>query len=302
MTAGGWFLLGAPWDSSGSGRGEQAAPAALRAAGLTRLVDVDAGDAATTITGTGRDAATGVRALPATLRAADALSVGLAEAMSRLPGHRPLVVGGDCSILLGIIPAMRARGPVGLWFLDGHPDFADGTTSATGETADMELAVLTGAGAAPLVALGGPGPLVPADRVVLLGHRTVGLDAPSAAETARLPPELRRIDAVALVADPGAAARRAEAWLTGDDDGPVWLHVDLDVLDPGALPAVTYPQPGGPGWTELAAVLHPLARSPRLAGISVADFRPDLDPGGALADRVVALLAEVLPRGTGQLT
>ena len=300
MAAGSWFLLGAPWDSSGSGRGEQAAPAALRAAGLAGLVDRDLGNAATTITGTGRDTGTGVRALPATLLAADALTTRLAEAMSSLPRHRPLVVGGDCSILLGILPALRDRGPVGLWFLDGHPDFADGTTSDTGETADMELAVLTGAGAAPLVALGGPEPLVPADRIVLMGHRTVGLDPASAAETARLPPELRRIDAATLVADPGAAARDADTWLT--DDGPVWLHVDLDVLDPGALPAVTYPQRGGPGWAELAAVLAPLARSSRLAGISVADFRPDLDPGGDLAARVVALLADVLPRDGGQLT
>jgi arginase len=301
MAAGSWFLLGAPWDSSGSGRGEQAAPAALRAAGLARLVDRDLGDAATTIAGTHRDDLTGVRALAATLTAADVLAARLTAAMSSLPRHRPLVVGGDCSILLGILPALRVRGPVGLWFLDGHPDFADGSTSDTGETADMELAVLTGVGAAPLTALGGPEPLVPAERVVLMGHRTVGLDAASAAETARLPPALRRIDAATLVADPAAAARNAEAWLSAVD-GPLWLHVDLDVLDPGALPAVTYPQPGGPGWGDVAAVLAPLARSPRLAGVSVADFRPDLDPGGDLAARVVALLADVLPGDAAQLT
>lgn len=297
MDPDGWFLLGAPWDSSGEGRGEQDAPAALRAAGLTRRVDRDLGDAPTAITGTGRDARTGVRALPGTVRAAGALAARLTAALEAHPERRPLVLGGDCSILLGVLPALRARGPVSLWFLDGHPDFLDGAASDTGETADMELALLTGSGAAPLVQLGGVVPLVPADRVVLLGHRTVGVDASTAAENARLPAELRRIDAAELVADPAAAGRRAAGWLTAGADGPpdVWLHLDLDVLDPGALPAVTYPQPGGPQWAQLAAALRPLAASPRLAGVSVADFRPDLDPSGELAARVVALLDDVLP-------
>ncbi len=74
-----------------------------------------------------------------------------------------------------------------------------------------------------------------------------------------------------------------------------WLHIDLDVLDPGSLPAVTYPQPGGPDWDQLSTALRPLARSPRLLGVSVADFRPDLDPTGELAARIVRLLDDVLP-------
>ena len=74
-----------------------------------------------------------------------------------------------------------------------------------------------------------------------------------------------------------------------------WLHLDLDVLDPSVLPAVTYPQPGGPNWDQLALVLKPLAESPQLIGISVADFRADLDPTGDLAAHVTALLSDVLP-------
>ena len=295
MIAGDWFLLGAPWDCSGSGRGEQAAPDALRAAGLSDLVGRDRGDAATVIDGTERDARTGVLALRETVRAARALADVLAQALRELPGRRPLVVGGDCSILLGILPALRGRvGPVGLWFLDGHPDYLDGSASDTGETADMDLAVLTGAGAEPLVTLAGAPPMVPVGDAVLLGHRTDGLDPGAAAELARLPDDLRRIDAATVVADPAAAGRRAAAWLAGAGRG-AWLHLDLDVLDPAVLPAVTYPQPGGPDWDQLAAVLEPLARSPRLLGVSVADFRPDLDPTGNLAARVVEVLEHALP-------
>ena len=114
---------------------------------------------------------------------------------------------------------------MGLCFLDGHPDFLDGTASEAGETAEMELAVLSGSGAAPLVGLAGSTPMVPVERVALLGHCTQDLDDDAAGEVAR-------------------------------------LHLDLDVLDPHALPAVTYPQPGGPGWEQLALALEPLARSP----------------------------------------
>jgi arginase len=73
--------------------------------------------------------------------AAHALADALAGALHDLPGRRPVVVGGDCGVLLGIFPALRRQvGPAGLWFVDGHPDFLDGPTSDTGEVADMDLA------------------------------------------------------------------------------------------------------------------------------------------------------------------
>jgi arginase len=289
-----WFLLGAPWDCSGTGRGEQQAPAALRSAGLTALVTRDFGDAATIITGTDRDPASGVRALQETVRAAFALADRLGAAMRELPGQRPLVVGGDCSILLGVVPALRRRGPLGLWFVDGHPDFLNGVASETGETADMELAILTGSGAAPLVGLAGSMPMVPADQVVLLGYRADDLDEGAAREVGRLPAGLARVDAEALISDPGTVGQHAAQWLNGAGYGS-WLHIDLDVLDQGAFPAVTYPQPGGPNWEQLALALEPLAQSTQLIGVSVADFRPDLDSSGDLAADVIALLVRVLP-------
>jgi arginase len=289
-----WFLLGAPWDCSGTGRGEAAAPGALRAAGLARLVDVDLGNAATVIDSTRRDEATGVRALPETVAAARTLSGALAAGMRRHPGRRPLVVGGDCSLLLGVFAHLRAAaGEVGLWFLDGHPDFLDARASDTGETADSDLAVLTGDGPPGLTGLAGAAPMVSPRHVALLGHRTAGLDAASAAEVERLPGDIFRIDAPAVRRDPAGAGDRAAAW-AARLGAPMWLHIDVDVLEPSSMPAVTYPQPGGPDPDQLEALLAPLARSPRLLGVSVADFRPDLDPDGGHAARLVALLDRTL--------
>ncbi len=291
MTRSDWFLLGAPWDCSGSGRGEMRAPGALRRAGLTDLVDVDLGDAATVISSSHRDEATGVRALADTIAAAHELATTLGTGIRDHPGRRPLVVGGDCSLLLGVFA--RPLGEVGLWMVDGHPDYFDAPGSDTGETADLELAVLTGDGPASLVGLGGAAPMVAARHVALIGHRTVGLDPASAAELARLPADLFTLDSGTVITDPRGAGGRAAAWADRLRI-PMWLHVDVDVLDPSSMPAVTYPQAGGPDLDQLAAVLTPLAASPNLIGVSIADFRPDLDPDGSHAARLVDLLGRIL--------
>lgn len=259
------------------------------------MVGADLGDAACRIDGTERDEPSGVLCARQTVSAAHVLANALGGALGDRSGPRPLVVGGDCSILLGIFPALRRHvGRVGLWFLDGHPDFLDGRASETGETADMDLAVLTGHGAESLITLAGAPPMVAASDVVLIGHRTTDLDEGSAKEVARLPVELRQIDAATVADDPTAAGQRATACLTDADQG-VWLHLDLDVLDAESLPAVTYPQPNGLDWDQLAAVMDPLGRSPLLLGVSVADFRPDLDPTGDLAARIVDVLDRALP-------
>jgi arginase len=289
-----WFLLGAPWDCSGSGRGEGDAPAALRAAGLADLVGADLGDAPTAIDSTHRDEQTGVLALPETVAAAHALAEALRGGMRANPGHRALVVGGDCSLLLGVFAHLRpVLGDVGLWSVDGHPDYYEATLSDTGETADLQLGLLTGDGPAPLVELGGRAPMVRTQHAALVGHRTSGLDPASAAELARVPAGLLTIDAEELVDGPRAAGARARAW-ADELDLPMWLHVDVDVLDPSALPAVTYPQDGGPDLVQLANALTPLAESPQLIGLSIADFRPDLDADGRQARQLVALVERLL--------
>ena len=77
---------------------------------------------------------------------------------------------------------------------------------------------------------------------------------------------------------------------------PAWLHLDLDVLDEGVLPAVSYPQPLGLDWDEFVTVCRPLVAAPNLLGISVADFNPDHDADGTHAARVVEALVQVCGR------
>ena len=174
-------LLDAPIDCSGAGRGEERAPAALRAAGLVeRLGARDAGEADGRIRDRRRDPDTGVVGAGEVRRASIAIASGVREVLDAR--ERPLVLGGDCTLLLGVFQAVPPGS--GLWFVDGHADFFDGESSPTGEAADMDLAILTGHGPPGLLEC--EGPLVEPAAVVLLGHRPSELHPDVARENARL--------------------------------------------------------------------------------------------------------------------
>ena len=279
-------VLDAPIDSSGESRGEEHAPAALREAGLVaRLGARDAGEVEARIRDARRDPETGVIGANDVRRGTAAVAAGVRALLGS--GEIPVVVGGDCTLLLGVFGAVSPG--TGLWFVDGHADFYDGETSPTGEAADMDLAILTGHGPGGLLD-GGP-ELDPA-AVVLLGHRPDELSSDVAEENARLDPAIHALTAPALRAR-GAAAVGAEA--AGRlADRPAWLHLDLDVLDETALPAVSYPQPLGLNWEELVALARPLAGAPNLVGVSVADYNPDRDADGRHARAIVDALEDLL--------
>lgn len=279
-------IVDAPLDSSGTGRAEERAPAALRAAGVVeRLGARDGGTADAYIRDAHRDPATGVIGAEGVRRATAEIEARVRKIVTA--GERPIVLGGDCTLLLGVVAALPAG--TGLWFVDGHADFYDGVSSPTGEAADMELSILTGHGPSGL--LGENGPAVDPAHVVLLGHRPDDLSEDAAAENARLDPAIHALTAPEVrnrgAADAGADAA---ARLAGR---PAWLHLDLDLLDESALPAVTYPQPGGLDWDELEALARPLTSAPNLIGVSVADYNPDRDRDGAHAERIVAALVSL---------
>ena len=280
-------IVDAPLDCSGSGRGEEHAPSALRAAGLVeRLGARDAGEADARIRDTVRDPATGVIAAAEIRRASSAIASAVRGVLEA--DELPLVVGGDCTLLVGVFQALP-RGS-GLWFVDGHADFLDGESSPTGEAADMDLAILTGHGPPGLLAPGPP--LLEPAAAVLLGHRPPGLSPDVADENARLDPAIHALTAPEL-RERGAAAAGNDA-AARLADRRAWLHLDLDVLDERVLPAVSYPQPLGLDWDELVALVRPLATAPNLIGVSVADFNPDRDTGGTHAASVVDALGSLL--------
>ncbi|WP_151483082.1 arginase family protein [Streptomyces albicerus] len=273
--------------------GVQELPEALLAAGLLDgLGAVRAGRIEPTAYDPRQDEATGVLN-PSGI--AD-YSAGLADAVGEVlaRGGFPLVLGGDCSILLGNLLALRRRGRHGLLFLDGHTDFYQPSAEPTGEVASMELALATGRGPALLADLEGRGPLVRDEDVVALGFR----DSEESREAGMqpLPPAVHAVDLEAVrVLGVAEAARQAVDRLTSGGTAGYWVHLDVDVLDDDLMPAVDYRQPDGLTWQELETILRTALGDDRAVGFDVTIFNPRLDPDGTIAARLAECLREVLP-------
>ncbi|MEV5101962.1 arginase family protein [Streptomyces massasporeus] len=221
-----------------------------------------------------------------------AYSVALADTVGDVLDHGrfPVVLGGDCSVLLGTLLALRRRDRHGLLFLDGHTDFYQPSAEPAGEVASMELALATGRGPRVLADLEGRGPLVRDADVVALGFRDAEESAGYGMQP--LPPALHALELHTVRALGAAeAARRAVRLLTGNGTGAgYWVHLDVDVLDDAVMPAVDYRQPDGLSWQELETVLRTALSGGGAAGLTVAIFNPRLDPDGTLARRLVDCL------------
>lgn len=218
-------------------------------------------------------------------------SVRLADAVGAVldDGRFPVVLGGDCSILLGNLLALQRRGRHGLLFLDGHTDFYQPSAEPAGEAASMELALATGRGPRLLTDLEGRGPLLRDEDAVAFGFR----DSAESREAGMqpLPPRLHAIDLDAVrAAGAATAARQAVGWLAHDESAGYWVHLDVDVLDDAVMPAVDYRLPGGLSWQELESVLCTALAGERAVGLDVTIFNPRLDPDGTIAARLTACL------------
>jgi arginase len=210
-------------------------------------------------------------------------------------GAFALVLGGDCSIVLGCLLGLRGQRsrPVGLGYIDAHADFGTPEESRTGSAASMCLGLAVGRGDTPLARLASGGPLVAGDNVALIGRRDdgepwYGHDALRASPILDLRGESireRGTDAVAVA----ALERLARPALDG-----FWIHVDMDVLDPAVLPAVDSPTPGGLTGDDLSRLLRPLAHHPQALGMEVTIYDPELDPSREGARRLADLLEQVL--------
>lgn len=214
-------------------------------------------------------------------------------------GGFAVVLGGDCSIVLGSLLGARksAQGSVGLVYVDAHADFGTPEESHTGSVASMCLALAVGRGDTPLARLAGDAPLVGAKDVVLIGRRDAA--EPWYGHTALAASPILDIPGGALsergAADVAAATlKRLTSPGSGEEPHGFRIHLDADVINPAVMPAVDSPEPGGPTIEELADLLTPLVRHPRALGLELTIYDPGLDPDRSCATRLVSLLENVL--------
>lgn len=237
------------------------------------------------------DPATGTLNAPAMA----AWSPRLADAIAAIldAGEFPIVLGGDCTIVLGSMLALRRRGRYGLLFIDGNADFFQPEAEPNGEGASMDLAFVTGHGPALLTDIEGRRPLVRSADTVAFGYRDHDDQAEYGAQP--LPADLAVYDLPAIRSTGAeAAANAAVARLTRDGLDGFFIHLDADVLDDAIMPAVDFRIAGGLSWAELETALRIALASEAAVGLEIAIYNPKLDADGSAGRGLVDLLARVL--------
>ncbi len=266
------------------------APEALRRAGLFRsFVETGGIDAGAMIPG--RYSA---KVSPGKIRNEDEIIRYSKKVEKRIAGiledgDAPLVVGGDCSVLLAVGLSLKRRGSYGLVHIDGHTDFRHpGNSSECANLAGEDLATAVGLHYPRISDIDGLGPYFEPGKAVHCGCREEDEHLSEASEKLRLV-----VPASDAMADGMArTARRIVKALKDSGGTPYWLHVDLDVLDPSVMPAVDSPDDGGFDGKQLIELIGALA--PGAMGADATIFDPDLDPDGRYAAYVARVLSEGL--------
>lgn len=248
------FLVAGQWQGSGS----------ARALHLSDGADAIRGDLPSSRTtaidiplGAGENLGSGVRRLSAIQVVRDRMAEALASST-----HAVITIGGDCGVELASVAHAHSAHPGDLaliWF-DAHPDINTAESSPSGAFHGMVLRSILGEG---LDALSLHNPLS-SSRVILAGTRA--LDEPeavwiSAQGIRMLPPE--QVDADTLVkaiAETGATS--------------VYLHIDLDVLDPAEFSSIDYPEPFGVDLATLLDSIRAVTAHFTLAGAGICEFAP----------------------------
>jgi arginase len=230
----------------------------------------------------------------------------LADAIGHVvdEGEFPLVLGGDCSILLGAALALKRRGRFGLLFIDGHADFYQPEANPNGQAASMDLALATGYGPSLLTNLEKRGPLVRPTDTVAFGFRDA--DEQHHYGSQALAPEILALDLTTVRRmGVGQAVHAALERLTRPEVDGFFIHLDADCLDDRIMPAVDYRLPDGFSWSDLEAILRLALASGRAVGLEVTIYNPALDEDGTAGRRFANVVAAALGRsapgsGTGR--
>lgn len=257
------FLVSAQWQGSGSTRalhlsdGANAIRGDLPASNTT-VIDIPLG--------AGESLGSGVSRLSTIQAVRDRMAEALVKSRGTV-----VAIGGDCGIELAPVAHAHSAHPDDLalvWF-DAHPDVNTPESSPSGAFHGMVLRSIFGEGF-PSLALENP---LPVSHVILAGTRA--LDEPEAEWVADRGIQVLRPEA--LTPDALVSALRA----TGAQH--VYLHIDLDVLDPAEFSSLDFPEPFGVSLTTLLETIRAVTAEFTLAGAGICEFAPPT-PDAAVDD------------------
>jgi arginase len=203
-----------------------------------------------------------------------------------------LIAGGECSETVGAMAGLAEAfgGKPGMLWLDAHGDFNTPQMSPSGYIGGMCLALACGR--APDLDLGLVGKRYPLaeERLVHVGSRA--LDQPEIAAFSSSPARLVTCQQVKKT----GAAEVAEEAARHLDNRSDWIacHLDVDVVDPGLIPAVNYPTPGGLTLDEATLIVRAGVKTGKLRVLEVAAYNPSKDWSGSSEKAVVELVRMIL--------
>jgi arginase len=279
-------LVTVPYDSGRRGFRMGAGPQALMRSGLMQqlrsagheveLVPVEAGD-------------TGGEELPTAFDLAS--RIARVTRSSRASGRFPLVLSGNCFATVAAFASVTGDDAGVLW-LDAHGDVNTPATSTSGFLDGMAAATLLGWCHAEQATAILPQPL-PESRLMLAGIRD--LDPP---ESAALQQSAVHTLAPGQAGDAGAAAAALDTFTAGMTS--LYLHVDLDVLDPDQVGRANgYASPGGLTTQQVVELIRAAGRRVRIGGMTVSSYDPAEDGGSAVARAAIDIIAASLVAAAG---
>jgi arginase len=284
-------ILGVPTSAGSHNPGQEKAPAAWRTAGLVgalREAGLDVQDYGDLPAAPFRpvEPADGLRDTDRVGAVAQAVAAGVAAI--RAAGRLPLVLGGDCTITLGVL---AGSGQTGLVYFDGDADLATPERAGSAVADTMGMTHMLGGGSPRLAGLGSRVPLLRPGQVALFGFDPAELD--TAQWTELVSRHLYAAPAPAVRADPAGQARAAAAYLGRRTDSYL-VHLDVDVLHTGLFPVANFPHFAGLTLAEVSAALAVFTGPAKFGGLVITEVNPDHDPDGQLLRRLVRVITDAL--------
>jgi len=295
-------LIGAPTSAAAHGPGNEKAPAALRAAGLVERLNAagfmvnDLGDVEAQLFQQD-DESPRARNLDGVVRALNALRPKVEEAAKS--GALPLVLGGDCTIALATVAAVRRYyRHVGLLYMDRHPDLNVPASTPSGRLAGMVLAHVVGRGAPELVRFWNEPPLVREPDVALFGCEDYDTYERDLLRTS----PICHFSANEILRRGVARSAQSAVEHIHSDSRHFVLHLDADIISGEEFSASEFTSPGGLRLADVREALEVIIRQKNLLAVELTAYNPDRDADGSAAKMLVELIVSALAARLAALT
>lgn len=208
-------------------------------------------------------------------------------------GETPLFIAGDHSSVMGTISASSAfHGELGLIWIDAHPDINTDKTTTTGNIHGMPVAALLGMGEPKLTSILTPEVKLKPENIVMLGLRDID------------PPELEFLKQLNIkyytfddIEKTGLENCMDESIEYLSHLSNVHISFDIDAMDPGIMPGVSVPVPGGFDQDESLYVMARLMQSLPVVSYDIVEFNAEHDVDDLTVEFAETLAHFILERG-----